>query len=316
MRDAVTALAGPLNPPAQRVVAAGGKRLRPALTMTIAARLAPAGRDGDALTLAAAVELLHCATLVHDDLIDGAQLRRGVSTVSGAEGDAIAVVTGDLLIAAASWLACGVSARAGVVLARTLADLCRGQALEEGLRYNAAVTRPQLVDVAAAKTGALIRGACLFGALADGGEPAPAIAEFGTQFGISLQLVDDVLDVVSSPSLAGKPVGTDFASGTMTLPAAFALRAHAELAALLRADLTSAERSRALSLLRSREAIAPCVALAVEHARAAQEALRAAAERDPAMMRLAGWPLRYLRAQLQTKIDPRWADLITGAVRW
>ncbi len=311
MRDTVTALAGPLAAPVQRVVAAGGKRLRPALTMTTAALLAPShGRD--ALTLAAAVELLHCATLVHDDLIDGAQVRRGVVTISAAEGVPAAVVSGDLLIAAASLLASGVSKGAAMVLARTLADLCRGESLQDRLRYDPAATIPQLVDVAAGKTGALTRAACLLGALSGGQDPAPAVAEFGLQFGISLQLVDDVLDVVSSPALLGKPVGADFAAGTMTLPAAFALRAYPELRSSLSPDASPADRSRALPCLRSAAAIRPSVAVALEHAHAAKAALLTVAGSDSALEGLAEWPLRYARTQLLGKADPQWAELVAA----
>jgi len=311
MSDTVAALAGPLTVPVQRMVGAGGKRLRPALTMAVAALWGPSC-GSDALTLAAAVELMHCATLVHDDLIDGAQLRRGVPAISAREGVPAAVVSGDLLIAAASVLACGVSQSAGMVLAATLADLCRGEALEELLRYDPAASIGQLTDVVAAKTGALIRAACLLGALCGGPGPAPAVAEFGLQFGISLQLVDDVLDVVSSPALLGKPAGADFAAGIMTLPAAFALRAHPELRGLLRPDLSPADRDSALAMLRTRTAIGPAVAAALGHARAAQAALLTVTGADRGVEDLAQWPERYLQAQLAAKTDPRWAQLVAA----
>jgi geranylgeranyl pyrophosphate synthase len=301
--ETVSALAGPLDTGIRRVVAAGGKRLRPALTMAVAQLFGPF--DDDVLRLAAAVELLHCATLVHDDLIDDAAVRRGVATVSALEGPGAAILSGDLLIAAAFELAGQTSAQAGIVLARTLAQLCRGEALELSLQLGSAIDADRIVQVAAGKTGALIQAACVLGVPA--GRPSGAVADFGMNFGITLQLVDDLLDVLSTPRLAGKPVGTDFASGTMTLPALFALQAHPELGDLIGDGRSEVDRRRALSLLRSPEAIGPSVLMALEHARAAQAALSEVSA--PAAL-LAQWPLRYLRAQLLTKVAPRWSHCL------
>ena len=339
MSDSVRAIAGPLEAPVLRVLQAGGKRLRPALTLALAELLPPgrpaSGRADAAIALATSVELLHCATLVHDDLIDAADTRRGVATISSVEGLSAAVVSGDLLIAAAALLAGGVSGRAGVVLAGTLGELCRGQALEEQLRRDADATPQQVIEVARLKTGSLIKAACRLGALAGGGLDAEpdggadldeTVGQFGSHFGISLQLIDDVLDVVSSPGLSGKPVGADFAAGIMTLPTVFAIAAFPELAAAVGAGALGpaapgpaastagpggSAQWHALRRLRSPEAIEPSLCAAFEQARAAQAALLSLPGAGPGVEWLAEWPLRYLRSQLSTLVDSRWASLVS-----
>ena len=319
MADTVAELAGPLTVPIQRVVGASGKRLRPALTLTFATlgrgAVASGSWLGGAVDCAAAVELLHCATLIHDDLIDGSDLRRGVPAVSAQEGTSTAVVAGDLLIAAASLLAGQVSRHAAVLLARTLAELCRGEALEEEHRFDARTSDSELLDVVRAKTGSLVGAACLLGArcASDDDDAAAAAAEYGMQFGICLQLVDDLLDIVSTPQLAGKPVGADFAAGTVTLPAALAMSSHAELRELLVPSAAAVDRERALELLRCPDAILTTVRIAVQHAERAGSALREWRRHDRAVESIAELPARYLRAQLQRKISPELRYLISPA---
>jgi geranylgeranyl pyrophosphate synthase len=320
MRGAVTEVAGPLGEPLIRVIGAGGKRLRPALTMAIAAIGGRTPEDPGVLELAAAVELLHCATLVHDDLIDGGLTRRGVVTISAQEGSAAAVVGGDLLIAAASGLACGVSRKAGVIVAQTLAALCRGEAVQDQARYDASTSVDLLVEVARLKTGRLFQAACSLGAQVFDAGPdlSAAVAAYGMDLGICFQLVDDLLDVVADPALIGKPVGADFASGTLTLPIALAIREFPELGALLRADLNPVSRGRAMNLLQNADAaLAATADTARAYAHEAGTHLRSAAGGQGPAEQLTGWPMTYLTSQLQTKVGEqhRWlaAQLMSGA---
>ena len=311
MTSAVARLGGDLYPALAPLLAAGGKRLRPALTVRLAADGHPP--TPDVLERAAAVELLHCATLVHDDLIDDAELRRGVRTVNASHGVARAVVSGDLLIAAATVLSAGVSPAAGVLIGETLALLCRGQALEEDLQFATSPSSEQLLSVTRLKTGSLVQAACLLGAQAAGlDEPAlAAVADFGMDFGVVLQLVDDLLDIVSSCDLAHKPVGVDFFAGTVTLPAALAMRESAELRALFRPGLDERQRDRALTLLRSPLAIAATVRAAESHARSAADALTPVLAARPGLAELAAWPALFLRAQLQFKVERHFQDLVS-----
>jgi geranylgeranyl pyrophosphate synthase len=311
MRDAVTELAGPLGDPLIRVISGGGKRLRPALTLAVAAAGGGTIENPRVLAAAAAAELLHCATLVHDDLIDGAAVRRGIVTLSAREGCGAAVVGGDLLIAAASMLAGGVSQEAGVLLARTLATLCRGEAVQNQLRYSSLAPVDRLTEVSRLKTGSLFQAACLLGAQAcdAGPEFRAAVAGFGMDLGVCFQLVDDLLDVVSSPSLVGKPVGADFASGTLTLPIALAIRDCPELSGLLRPGLDAVGLDRATGLLRNAAgALAETAAVARAYASRAGEHLSGLAPGRERVELLAGWPMAYLDRQLQDKVGEqhRW----------
>jgi len=303
MQTIVDDLAGTLVGPVSRVVGAGGKRLRPALTLAVAALGELPAQAAGVLDRAAAVELLHCATLIHDDLLDGAATRRGAPTVNVTEGMGCAVLSGDLLIAAAGVLAGRASQHAGTVIAQTLAALCRGEALEADLRFEATATMEQLLDVVRLKTGSLTQAACLLGADAAGLPSAvvAGVAEYGMEFGISLQLIDDLIDITSTPQLAGKPVGVDFVAGTVTVPAALAMHHLPELQSLLRPDLDDLARRRALTLLRSPESVWPSMVAAVGHAVAAGECLRAVGDGEPAVERLAQWPIHYLRSQLAAK---------------
>jgi geranylgeranyl pyrophosphate synthase len=318
MQDAVLAMAGPLAAPLTRVIRAGGKKLRPALTVAVAAIGGKTIGDPGVLDAAAAVELLHCAALVHDDLIDGAAMRRGVPTVSAQEGVAAAVVGGDLLIAAACTLAGQVSRQAGVVIADALGQLCRGEAIQAQLRYDALAPVDRLMEVTRLKTGSLLQAACLLGAQAAGADPAlhAAVSDFGMDLGICVQLVDDLLDVVSDPVLVAKPVGADFASGTLTMPIVLALRDCPELGDLLRAGLDAVSRERAVGLLQAAdEALAATAAAARGYAASAGQHLRSAGGGSAAAEQLAAWPAAYLDSQLQSKVcdQHRWLAAPLGS---
>lgn len=240
---------------------------------------------------------------MHDDLLDAAATRRGVATINAVEGPAIALLVGDLLLGAAGRLAASIGADAAVLVQQALMDLATGQALEELGRYDAATTREQTLRVAEGKTGTLLRTACQLGALV-GADAPPALVDafgaFGMAFGTCLQLVDDVLDLVSSDALYGKPTGVDFAAGTVSLPAVAALEGSAELRALLRPGLTELERQRALALLRSGGGIAETFGCAVDHATGARQALRGLPKAGgaPSPGRLAPMPSAHLAQQL------------------
>lgn len=309
-------LAGPLAVAADRIVHAPGKLLRPGLTFAAASLAAPHGDA--AVSAAAAVEFLHCATLVHDDVIDDARERRGIATINAVEGMATAIVTGDLLIAAAHSAAAWVSPAAGALVMSTLAELCAGQAWENHHRFSTMTTVDDALSVARGKTGSLLRTACLLGAHASDLPPAvqTGLAEFGMAFGVALQIVDDVLDLVSSTELLGKPVGCDMPSGTMTVPLVLALRSCPELADLVRPGLDQLEQRRARTLVRRSGAIGAALAIADEQVRIAGDALRATRPAAGGMVdavsiaRLADWPRRYVRSAVPAKVVPELRRLV------
>jgi geranylgeranyl pyrophosphate synthase len=212
---------------------AGGKRLRPLLVLLCAG---PDAGDG-AVRAAAAVELVHMATLVHDDVLDAAPLRRGQPTVVAASGRQRAVSTGDLLFSRAfALLASAGERRAIELLASASVALARGELAQRQDAYDTALSEQRYLERCRLKTAALFECAVLLGRDED------ALASFGADVGLAFQLLDDVLDVAGPPERTGKARGTDLLDGTVTLPLILAAEADPEILATdLRAlDATSA----------------------------------------------------------------------------
>jgi geranylgeranyl pyrophosphate synthase len=235
-------------------LAAGGKRLRPLLAFLCAPPGAPAP-----VAAGVAVELVHLATLVHDDLIDGATVRRGQASAWAAHGAEAARATGDYLFARAfAELAAGGDVRAVAVLADACLSLARGEAMQRRQRHDPDTTVAAYLERCALKTGKLFEAACSLGS---GG----SLAYFGLNLGIAFQIADDILDCSGETIETGKVAGTDLREGTPTLPLLLAARddelVRAALAGgpvegvLLRVAATGAlERSREVALDYAREA--------------------------------------------------------------
>jgi geranylgeranyl pyrophosphate synthase len=218
----------PLATHAGATIAAGGKRLRPLLVF-----LAAGDAGGPGLVSAAtAVELVHSATLVHDDVLDAAALRRGSPTVVALAGRDAAAATGDLLFARAFAELAG-NGRADEI--RVLSDassaLARGELMQRADAWNASITLERYERRCELKTGSLFAAACRLGALEGDGD-AEALGAFGSRIGVAFQLLDDVLDVSGPAERTGKHRGTDLLDGTITLPFVLARDEDPELAAL------------------------------------------------------------------------------------
>ena len=206
---------GVIAPFAYQSVAAGGKRLRPLLTV-LSAGLAP--QDPEAVVrAAAAVELVHAATLVHDDVLDRSDIRRGQPTVVSAAGRTMATAVGDLLFAKAFGELVTSGAEAVATLAAAGSDLARGELMQRADEWNLHVSEQRFLARCELKTARLFEAAASLGAQAGGLDPALPVA-FGRSVGIAFQLLDDVLDVSGPPEITGKPRGADLLDGTVTLP--------------------------------------------------------------------------------------------------
>lgn len=207
--------------PGLETLRAGGKRLRPLLVLVCGAIDDATPEQADALIRAgAAVELVHMATLVHDDVLDDAALRRGRPTIYAARGRDAAIQTGDLLFALAfeELTASGDPAQVQA-LSDASAGLARGELLQREDAWNAGVTRERYIERCTLKTARLFEAAAQLGAHA-GGRPqlADALAAFGAKVGLAFQLADDVLDVVATTDQTGKTRGADLLDGTVNLP--------------------------------------------------------------------------------------------------
>jgi octaprenyl-diphosphate synthase len=222
-------------------IAAGGKRLRPLLVF-LAADAADA--DGEGLVRAAtAVELVHSATLVHDDVLDGAALRRGMPTVVAAAGRGAATATGDLLFARAFFeLAANGRADQVRVLSDASSALAEGELLQRSDAWVADVPVERYLRRCELKTARLFEAACRLGALEAGGDP-DALGTFGRQIGLAFQLLDDVLDVSGPASRTGKHRGADLLDGTVTLPFLLARERDGDLRAVDPRTITTPARA-------------------------------------------------------------------------
>jgi geranylgeranyl pyrophosphate synthase len=190
-------------------LAAGGKRLRPLLVLLCAG---PDGLEG-AVRAAAAIELVHMATLVHDDVLDDAPLRRGLPTIAATAGRSRATAVGDLLFARAfALLGEHDDARAIELLAGASVSLADGELAQRRDAFDGGISEQRYLDRCRLKTATLFECACLIG------RDLPALGEFGAQIGLAFQLLDDVLDVSGPAERTGKARGTDLLDGTVTLP--------------------------------------------------------------------------------------------------
>ncbi len=228
----------------RETISAGGKRLRP-LLVCIAAGVPVATTDA-LVRAAVAVELVHAATLVHDDVIDGSDLRRGRPTVVAKGGRLMALATGDLLFSRAfAELAAGGDNEPVRVLSDAASQLAQGELMQRRDAWQPDVTQARYLDRCRLKTGVLFRASCELGALAGGG-PLHPLGQFGERIGVAFQLLDDVLDVTGPPERTGKPRGADLLDGTVTLPLIEARLRDPELAALDLRSVRTAARAAAL----------------------------------------------------------------------
>jgi octaprenyl-diphosphate synthase len=211
---------------AAHIVAAGGKRLRPLLTLACA-RLCGYGGDRH-VKLAACVEFIHTATLLHDDVVDESLLRRGLASANAVFGNQASVLVGDFLFARAFQLMVEDGSLVVLsILSRAAATIAEGEVLQLVTQNDLATSEARYLDVVRGKTAALFAAACEVGAVvADRPDAeAAALAEFGMNLGIAFQLVDDALDYAADQSVLGKTVGDDFREGKITLPVLVAYQA-------------------------------------------------------------------------------------------
>jgi geranylgeranyl pyrophosphate synthase len=218
-----------LADPAAATLAAGGKRVRPLLVFCSAPSeaLADRARREALVSAAAAVELVHMATLVHDDLLDGATLRRGRPTVAASLGAARAIGTGDFLFARAFGVLTEARRPDAVQhLASAALDLSQGEMDQNRAAFDFDLTEDAYLSRCRRKTAALFAAACRLGALVGGAGPEvqARLAAFGENVGLAFQIFDDILDVAGSPAATGKRRGTDLRDGTVTLPMILAMR--------------------------------------------------------------------------------------------
>lgn len=254
-----------------------GKRLRPALTL-MSGQFFNYDRDR-LVNMAAAVELLHTATLVHDDTIDRADVRRGISTVNALWDGNIAVLAGDYLFAQSAVLAASTgSMRVVQLFARTLMTIINGEMQQQKSSFSLQQTREEYYERISKKTAALFSMATESGAVL-GGAPEPAIeglTAYGYNLGMAFQIVDDILDFMGQEEQMGKPVGSDLLHGTVTLPAILYMERNPEDDSIRQMIENAADNGRAaaaIGAIRNSDAISESYRIAEEFCRQARDQL-------------------------------------------
>ncbi|HEX5966989.1 MAG TPA: polyprenyl synthetase family protein [Intrasporangium sp.] len=258
---------------------AGGKRFRPLLTF-LAAELG-SGINEDVVRAAAGVELTHLASLYHDDVMDEAEVRRGVPSANAAYDNSTAILVGDLLFGKASELIAALGADAVLIQAQTFVRLCSGQIRDDRPCPPDVDPVDYYLGVLADKTGALTATACRYGAMFSGGRPevVETLRAYGEKVGMAFQLADDLIDIASDSDASGKTPGTDLREGVDTLAVLRAKAstdpADARLLELLGSDLSDDDGgvAEALALLRQHPALEAARTETYDVAREAQALL-------------------------------------------
>ncbi|MFP6663088.1 MAG: polyprenyl synthetase family protein [Deltaproteobacteria bacterium] len=257
------------------LIAAGGKRIRPALAL-LTFRAAGGEDPTDTIDVAAAIELIHSATLLHDDILDSGKVRRGRPSPLARFGAAATLVTGDFLFSKAFSVAGRFDAKVVGWAAEACVHLCEGEMLQDSYRRNGAVDLETYRNIARRKTASLFRQAARIGTYFAGRPEAEveALAKFGDSIGLGFQMVDDLLDVVGPEELIGKPVGSDLREGSPALPTVLALdRLPRVREAFLAAAPDAALVESALATLRESSILGEVRQLAAAHIREALTAL-------------------------------------------
>jgi len=267
-----------LQAAAEHLFSAGGKRLRPGIVLLLSRALDPAGALGSRhRRLAEITEMIHTASLVHDDVVDEADTRRGVATVHSRFNSRVAVLAGDFLFAQASWHLANLDNLEVVkLLSRVIMDLAEGEVRQGLFRYDTGQSLETYLEKSYCKTASLMaNSARAAGVLSGLPEPElDLLYQFGRQLGLAFQVVDDILDFTGDDAQLGTPAASDLASGTLTAPVLYAMEQQPLLAVLIEREFSELEDlPQALALVRQSDGIQRSRQLAEGFARQAGECL-------------------------------------------
>jgi all-trans-nonaprenyl-diphosphate synthase len=237
-----------------------GKSLRPALVLLVSrATMTDQDITSRHRRLAEITEMIHTASLVHDDVIDMAELRRGIPTVNSDFGNRIAVLAGDFLFAQASWYLANLDNLEVVkLLSKVITDFAEGEIRQSLTAFDLSLTLEDYLEKSFYKTASLMAGSSKAAGVLSGVTLAQAeqLFNFGKHFGIAFQVVDDILDFTSSTETLGKPAGSDLRQGNLTAPALFALEEMPQLSGLIEREFSEpGDLAQAIALIQSSDGI-------------------------------------------------------------
>ena len=259
-----------LGAAAEHLFSAGGKRIRPAIVLLVSrATMTMVDLTPRHRRLAEITEMIHTASLVHDDVVDEAELRRQVPTVNNLFGNRIAVLAGDFLFAQSSWYLANLDNLEVVkLLSEVIRDFAEGE-IQQGLSYfDTTITLERYLQKSYYKTASLIAHSAKAAAILSDApqEVAEQIYHYGHNLGLAFQIVDDILDFTSPTEVLGKPSGSDLASGNLTAPVLFAMEEKPLLQVLIDREFSEdGDLEQALELINQSEGIDRARALAEQH---------------------------------------------------
>ena len=286
---------------AEHLFGAGGKRIRPAIVLLISRatmleqEITPRHRR-----LAEITEMIHTASLVHDDVVDESDVRRGVPTVHSLFGNRVAILAGDFLFAQSSWYLANLDNLEVVkLLSEVIMDLATGE-IQQGLnRFDAGISIETYIEKSYYKTASLIANSSKAAGLLSevSRETVEHLYSYGRHFGIAFQIVDDILDFTSTTDTLGKPAGSDLKSGNLTAPVLFALAEKPSLEVLIEREFAQeGDLEQALALIQDSQGIQQARELAAHHAKLAIEhlAVLPPSESHQALINIAEYTLSRL----------------------
>jgi len=267
-----------LQAAAEHLFSAGGKRLRPGIVFLISKAISPKF----CLTtkhkrLAEITEMIHTASLVHDDVVDEAATRRGVDSVHSRFNTRVAVLAGDFLFALASWLLANLdNVNVVKLLSRVIMDLAEGEIKQKLNRFDSAQSFSKYINKSYCKTASLIAYSCKAAGVLSGINDAKltSLYDFGKNIGLAFQVVDDILDFTGNDKQLGKPAVSDLASGYLTAPVLYALEENKQLSVLINRELAEKDDlDDALNIIMNSKAIESSRKLAEDFAMLSKEAI-------------------------------------------
>ena len=280
LADNLTQLVGNRHPilyaAAEHLFGAGGKRIRPAIVLLISrATMLEQDITPRHRRLAEITEMIHTASLVHDDVVDESNVRRGVPTVHSLFGNRIAILAGDFLFAQSSWYLANLDNLEVVkLLSEVIMDLAAGE-IQQGLnRFDASLSQEAYLEKSYYKTASLIANSSKAAALLSDATPEVVdnLYNYGKHLGLAFQIVDDILDFTGSTDTLGKPAASDLKSGNLTAPVLFALKEQPYLEVLIEREFAQeGDLEQALQLISDSQGIQKARELAAYHAQVARE---------------------------------------------
>lgn len=274
-----------LSAAAEHLFGAGGKRIRPAIVLLLARATLP-GQEifPKHRRLAEITEMIHTASLVHDDVVDEAAVRRGVPTVHSSFGNRIAVLAGDFLFAQSSWYLANLDNLTVVkLLSQVIMDLAEGE-IQQGLnRFDSGLSIGAYLEKSYNKTASLIANSAKSVGVLSGlpENRSEQLYSYGRNLGLAFQIVDDILDFTSSDDVLGKPAGSDLASGNLTAPVLYAIEEEPVLVKLIEREFSEdGDFEQAMNLVQGSQGIERSRELANQHVGKAMECLEGLAESE------------------------------------